>query len=102
MEKTPAQIIAELVDARETQQVLINRGAAPQTLVLQERRVNALRRALAKANAVAMAAASTVSALASELGMEAWEVLTSLPTGYGETTRLSDRERAALRTAYGK
>lgn len=98
MTKTPAQIIADLTAARETMEVLINRQAPSRMLAAQERLVNALRKALT----AAQQATATVGALASELGMEASELLGNLPTGYGQATRLSDRERAALRTVYGK
>jgi hypothetical protein len=102
MAKTTAQIIAELAAARETMQHMISQGFGLETRALQERRINALKNQLMKAQAAQAQASTTVFALASELNIRVWDLLRNLPLGYGQATRLSAQERKALRTAYGR
>ncbi len=98
--KTPAQLITELAAARETMQYMIRQGFGMETRALQERRINALKAKLAKAQAAQVQDTTTVFALASELMMDAADLLRQMPRGYGRFTRLSAQERQALRTAY--
>lgn len=102
MKKTTADLIAELAQAREVMQTMISQGFGLETRQLQERRINRLKSALARAQAADVQAASTVFALAKELDVHLADLLRNLPRGYGQATRLSSLERAALRTAYGR
>jgi uncharacterized coiled-coil protein SlyX len=102
MAKTTAQIIAELAAARETMQYMISQGFGLETRALQERRINALKNQLAKAQAAQAQVSSTVFALASELNISVWDLVKTLAKGSGPATRLSARERAVLRTVYGR
>jgi hypothetical protein len=100
MAKTTAQIIAELTAAREIMQHMISQGFGVETRELQERRINRLKTQLQKAQAAQVRDTTTVFALASELMMDAADLLRQMPRGYGRFTRLSIQERQALRTAY--
>jgi len=96
--KSPAQLIAELAAARDTMQVLIKTSTPGTERAAQEALINRLRRQITKANADHR----TVAALANELGCRVWELVTVYAFGgpVGPTTRLSDRERDMVRTAW--
>ncbi len=96
-----APIVAELEAARGVMQTMISQGFSLQTRQLQERRINRLKSALAKAQGAERRAATTVAFAAVELGLNVADLLRNLPRGYGQATRLSALELTVLRNAYG-
>lgn len=100
--QTADAIRAQLVQAMETMDVLIQTGAGIATRELQERRVNRLRTYLRDAEGREIRASRTAIAVAVRLGVDVADIIRSLGAGVGPATRLNEREISFLTAAFGR
>lgn len=101
MTKTPS-LETQLGQARETMAYMIRQGFGLEMRERQERAINRLKNKIARQTAENASVAASADSLARELNISVLDLCKTLAKGAGPATRLSTRERAVLRTVYGR